>query len=707
MSKQVNSINPKGYGVPLVGLFRGSQLITYNPVNGNFKEPEAGFFVFDCSLDEDEEDGVQADVTIHSNKVNLIDSPYFLKGANISIAFGYMGDDGVKFGPRWILYLKDMKVSYGEIIAYNIKLVDELTLAKADKGDDKAHKALDQISRELEGIEDLEDEVENPKDLDQLMIRLNGMRSNLGWRNDLMYFTYQEAIEAAGTTPAFRTRNFHNLIEFREFLKTRTDKDYTDHELVQKYGKKNSGIIMLLRDLKIIRSPMYDLFGYEMGLHGEGNKEWHELLKESGALAIVQRRAREMGHPLYGALVSPLLIDSKFMDEVFQELLDQKALKFVEKDVNLSVIENLNKLKKQEPGGPHLINDLGRGDGTQVRTRNFLKSTYMELTYKGGGGDVIDMSFDTDFYSSSGMASSSAISIDGDTGIITQSEDYYLTNEGSIPRSHQDISEFLDSSVDKLIRNEELGEDNEIDIESFVNGEVKRQVILRGSTSRTDGYEGDGTSVLAIDRTAVYLNPSLRIFHAHGPSTIDRLRNEIDNRKADLDLKKITADVKIIGRPNIRSGMIFNIKGVSSLFTGRYYCISVSHNINSSNGYTTSLKLGKIIIPKPVASSVTTVGNSLDEERYKKYRDKRYVIRMPWAPISQEINRRELERLEQEKVEPVDPIDPIEELISPHDFSIAPIGEQEIDHSERFIENLDLGDIKGFETPDSINREHE
>lgn len=680
MSRLVNDINPEGYGAPIVGLFSSGRLLFYSAMKDNFQNSQGGYWISNFKLDEDDEDGVNVEISIHTNNVKLIDTSYFVKGSSLSVAIGYITKDGPKFGPPWYLVLKDFKANYNETITFDLILVDSLTFSQMDKGDDKYHKALDNLRNELEVIDKAEEDVKTPKDLQDLLIFVNKLRENVKWRNQLRVFRYYETPLLPSGPGDKNVYTFYDLDEFREFIKEKKGKEYSDHELIQSYStsyRNNVGALAIR--LRMRNSPLVDLFGNPMGFEDEGMRQWQEMLEITGVWEIVERRASEQGHPLYGRLRRVLALDEQFMDEVFQEYIDKKALQYVQQDVNLNLKDNLKKIQNQQPGGPFQISDLGRNDGVNVRVRDFNRPAIMSLVFKGGAGDLLNITFETDFYKSP-ITSTQAISIDGDSGKIISSEDYHFTADGHIPRSDEEVSRFIDDAVDKMIRNEELGEENKIDFDSFIKGPIGKEFTLRGPTSRAAGYNPDGTTVLPIDMTSVVLPNSLRVFYADGPSTIDKIKNEIDNRKGEIDIRVITSEATIIGRPNFRSGLVFNVQGVSSRLTGRYYCLAISHIVNPESGYICKLSLGKILTPGPASRNVTTIDSDLtDENEYTQIRKSIYRIVYPGSPISKQLN--ELEK--REYIEPVDPFqDLLDNAFPGSDFTIEPTPVPEVNFDE-------------------------
>ena len=677
-----NTINPRGIGNPIAGIFTASgTLLAYSPILNNsgsgIPESESGYYVSSCIVEEDDEDGVRADITLHTNDVKLIDNQYFVKGATLRVATGYIEKEGPKFGPSWSLVLKDFKANYDDHITYTLLLVDALSLTKVDKGDDIARRALDQLGDQLDQIERGEELVEEGlTDLDYLMEQINKIRENIKWRNEKRGFQYYhrrpsgvnvrigsttynlELAPDLGYWSRGELRFFEDPEVFREFIREKEpDSDYTERELIEKFSIPSTGSRGLWQRLIFSKSPVRDLFGFEMGGHGdrqagiEGDAEWVEMLEELGIMDIVRRRKQDAGHIPIWKLVEGLHKDQEFMEGVLQEYLDMKALEFVERDVNLSVEANLRRIQNEQPGGPFQITDLGRSDGSQVRTRNFNGPVFMDLIYRGGEGDLLNISFETDFYPTS-MPSSQAISVDNETGDITASQSHYMDTTGHIPRSPEEVAEFVDQALETSVNNNRNGTNESLGLSEFLDERiVTTEVTLGGSTMRPAGYSPDGNPALAIDRTAVYLDMTMRTFHSGGPGTIDQIRNEIENRKGEMDIRRIKANATIIGRPLIRSGMIFNVLNISSRLAGRYYCLGVKHVIDPNNGYVCQLELGKIIPPQPQGNTVTRDGNRLEGDNYKHFRNSRYNVRIPWistpwAPLPRD-EQEERERVDQ------------------------------------------------------------
>jgi hypothetical protein len=65
------------------------------------------------------------------------------------------------------------------------------------------------------------------------------------------------------------------------------------------------------------------------------------------------------------------------------------------------------------------------------------------------------------------------------------------------------------------------------------------------------------------------------------------------NKGRTIIENKLDATLNVIGRPSLENSQIINISNVGKRWSGNYYIKSVTHNMDSSNGYTCSMELTK------------------------------------------------------------------------------------------------------------------
>jgi hypothetical protein len=75
-------------------------------------------------------------------------------------------------------------------------------------------------------------------------------------------------------------------------------------------------------------------------------------------------------------------------------------------------------------------------------------------------------------------------------------------------------------------------------------------------------------------------------------TTERRVQREAAARHRRAERATIKLSIQAVGDPTLRAGVVVEVRGISSLLSGRYYADEVKHTISSS-GYTCDLKLTK------------------------------------------------------------------------------------------------------------------
>lgn len=598
--------NPLGYGHPLVGLFTSnSNLIAYGGLIDSHTS-EQGFIINSCEINDDEEEGITSTISIDLNKVGLSDSSFFHHGNKIVVRIGYLHEEQIFWGNPYHLIVLNKRIQYKEIINLTLELVDEKIysskIGAAQGEDDILKRTRDEIlkSEEIEiDIKELEDHIIQTDfaNIEDIIIELNRIRINIFERSGYYIYT-------------FRGENYETINDLRERARNSRERSrgrtrdqwgellrMSDWDIFKNYARLRSGTPRGDRFGRFYvvpggeyKSHLIDLYGFSIGKRGtdemgneydRGQYEWVDFLEQQG---IFERIKEHYGR--YQALLfdqsgnfSPEQIDA-FM----QLLVDEWVLKRVQADLNKSGIQNLETYLRTKLGGPHILTDKGEGDGLEIKTRDLDAPAYMVLTYKGGSGDLLNVSIETN-YEEPEFVTDEATDIDPETGNeVSYSTLQYNSTDGVKPGG---AGQFVTHAINAVIEGRELPKMSQF------NQYIELTPFHVMDTGTPSELKPEGFFTAAIDRTRVVKNiPPSRVLHK--PLSITEVLNELDNRRGDINLKRIIANPEILGNPNLRSGQVFILTGVAKRFTGRYYALVANHSITISNGYIVKLEMGKI-----------------------------------------------------------------------------------------------------------------
>lgn len=595
-------VNPKGYGTPIVGLFNNNgAMLSYGGLLKDSVTGEHTLIISKCTLEDNEEDGITCNITIESTSINLIDSQVFNHGNTLMVKFGYLQEGKVGFGVPYYLIVKDYRINYSEMISYDIELVDEKTFTSLSKPEsneiiDETRKAILEAEGEELDVNLFEEALskENKKELRDLFKQLNTVRNNFKERSGEYVYQYRGAYYASWDDLNAYLRSPYATRD-NEFYKIRT---MTPEQRSKEYQVKVSSLSWLGRtNVKIGRflngnrgsgyrgnwrnqfKPMKDLYGFSI-YSREGHSQWVEELKKSGFMFYATEG--------YSRSINSLIHDSrgnlneKAIDEIIDILISDATLSRVEADMNLSNYNNLEKYLRSLIGGPHIITDKGDGNGVVVKTRDLDAAPYMALHYKGGTGDLLEVSIDTDFNEPE-YVESETMTIDPETGEMIAVTDI---THNQVAGSTSGTRGYVNAAMEAVANGTQMP-----DKQSFFRQE------LPGVNYHTESpaYLSEQTSFFtsAVDNTRFSRVLPGTYFDVK-PDPIEDIIAEVENRKGDLNLKRIIADASLLGNPSLRSGMNFYLGGIANRFTGKYYGLSVTHSLDAKNGYITKLELAKI-----------------------------------------------------------------------------------------------------------------
>ena len=614
----MSNANPLGYGHPLVGLFRSSGEPIIFGSSDNSRLPNVFvsdhlFILKSCEIEDDEEDGITADLEIEMNHQGLVDSRHFHHSNKLVLRTGYLVGHDVIFGDPYHLIVLNKRVKYGDVISLNLELVDEkIYISKMVDHPSDHDDNLNRIEKsvlEAEGYEIDQEKVDKIKDaydrmsLNEIFEELNKIRFNIQKRYGVYRYSFgggqynsiedlREAARKMSTT--------YPLIDISPGLRTkaREIRTLSDMQIHERYGRRMANKVgkFLIRNAQNKRN-FTDFYGFTFCDIGE--KKWIDHLRDLGLLKIA--RERHGGNTVFAGLFyeNGRFSESK-IDEFIAAILDEWVFKRVKSDMNKSSINNLEYYLRSLLGGPHLLKDDGDGQGLHTEKRNVDKPAYSVLFYKGGPGDLLEVEIETN-YEEPEFSSAEVSYIDPETG-----DEVYSTHMG-----YNQTDGVMTGGPQAYVDAAKIAIDNGRPVPPLSDFDRYYTVkpFREYSTESPAYYKEDGMPVVAVDRTAIVkrLPP---VSFKHAPLAIEEVLAEIDNRRSDVNLKRIMANATILGNPNIKSGFVFVLSGINPRFAGRYYALSVTHSIDVTSGYKIKLVLGKI----PVQESRVLVTKKVEKE---------------------------------------------------------------------------------------------
>ena len=120
-------------------------------------------------------------------------------------------------------------------------------------------------------------------------------------------------------------------------------------------------------------------------------------------------------------------------------------------------------------------------------------------------------------------------------------------------------------------------------VEASVSNENAERATLSDTIEVVDPETGD---------TAVQQRNATANVRPTSATTERRVRREAAARHRRAERATIKLSMQVVGDPTLRAGVVVEVRGISSLLSGRYYADEVKHAISSS-GYTCDLKLTK------------------------------------------------------------------------------------------------------------------
>ena len=123
---------------------------------------------------------------------------------------------------------------------------------------------------------------------------------------------------------------------------------------------------------------------------------------------------------------------------------------------------------------------------------------------------------------------------------------------------------------------------------------LSKSTVAATATSQNTSRETLGETVDVVDpesgQTSVQLRNATDTVHSSPVPTQARAQQEARNRFIGAEREAIRLSMQVIGDPALRARSIIEVRGISTLLSGKYYLKKVKHTISSS-GYVCDLEL--------------------------------------------------------------------------------------------------------------------
>lgn len=616
---------------------------------------------FDGEIDE--KDGIDFNITLEITKQSIIDYSVFDRLNPLIVRFGYIN----KLSRPFTLFIKEQKVNFkADGISMILNLVDETTLAKSnrDQSDDKIDSLLNDLGANKDNPtkDSTSIDLSSPeKVLQNYQIALENLKAreaNLSGDNYVLDIpldwidynkfqsTYSYMGEPGVSNPYQYEINIINDVlsmiknpdkKWWEFSRNRWFRT-SDLGKVRGYLKDNiviriepiEGSLLkqknisindisdfeLLTYLKPKKMSFSDHFGFSLDgpslgkftdLYGLTNsdKDHSKWCAKLNAMGFT-KNIRNTWYTPEGDIDWDI-VEKSFKD--IGEFWAAYALKYVKSDLNLTTYNNLVKELVEEEGNP-ILNDDGSGSGARVIKRDLDQVPIKSYYYNAEPGDVISVSIETDYSQATDIGEDVALNVDPETGSVITDQSFRINNPTDNMNS-EDVQNYLKQLMEAKQHNVENPDDQvnmpnliDLGISGWTGGNMLKYATEYPEKQYNQGTDNplDDYSTSAVDETRVVMNIPMGLYNP-GPISIDRAVNELQNMKRDQDLKKISAEMEIVGDPLIEVSQVINILNISNRFNGKYYIIKIKHKINTNSGYTTTIMAGKI----PVIDAVSGI----------------------------------------------------------------------------------------------------
>lgn len=109
------------------------------------------------------------------------------------------------------------------------------------------------------------------------------------------------------------------------------------------------------------------------------------------------------------------------------------------------------------------------------------------------------------------------------------------------------------------------------------------------------------------------------VFNSAVPSDLQKILNS-NHLNSNKD-KQLVMDLKVVGRPELESGRIIEVKNISSFYSGLWYTKKVRHQLNPSSGYIVTANLIVRGLPKLSSETTSKVSPSNGISNWKKIKE--------------------------------------------------------------------------------------
>lgn len=300
------------------------------------------------------------------------------------------------------------------------------------------------------------------------------------------------------------------------------------------------------------------------------------------------------------------------------------VIKGKSKVITQAIEERLN----EEPDGPLYLE--GRDNVLNIIKRDFTQPVYKQYTYRGGSGELMDFKANTnevicrDDEAENNFVNPVTKKVETSrTGHAVEHEGEYA--ELGLPEgiTKLDVLKWyaaFEEAAKQNLKGENILNQNDLNFATF----KKMRTAPRGHYGNANNM---GSTRVAKGPEVFGYNMTIPTKVLLSSPLINRVRREriLENYMMKKIEKKYEARVKVMGDPSLISSRIYDFLNLSNIDKGKWYAISVEHEINVGQGYLCMMDM----VRKP-----KIIGRIMDRREYP-YEDK--------AGGKQEFDKKEIE----------------------------------------------------------------
>jgi hypothetical protein len=249
--------------------------------------------------------------------------------------------------------------------------------------------------------------------------------------------------------------------------------------------------------------------------------------------------------------------------------------------------QELQDVLNLQEGGPWLAS--GKGDKLLIVKRDFTKVPVKSYHWKRGEGRVQGFSPTENNKQLSKKASSLRVnSWDDETKRFQQLISSPLDGSAVLLSNNIQTDFKSESELDESLLKLSKPEINKLELEADPVNYVDKSVVVNTPS---------GVGLADVDTLPDTIRTKFN-YKARAHDTIDSIENnagdsviQADNKRREDTLELNSAGLDIIGEPNITSNNLIQVIGVGKLYSGKWFIDSVTHTLNNSGAYLTSLSL--------------------------------------------------------------------------------------------------------------------